>query len=125
MKKPSIVGTTGLTLASLAMISLVSASGCTSIVMTPEAQRVVTQMGEEIGSCKPRGVVFALAPFSSVDQPLDQLKIRASQIGADTIVLLKPAGAQTKDRSARAYRCGSGIVRSGDADTISLVTVAR
>jgi hypothetical protein len=122
MKKPSIVGTTRLTLASLAMISLVSASGCTSIVMTPEAQRVVTQMGQEIGSCKPRGVVFALAPFS-VDQPLDQLKIRASQIGADTIVLLNPAGIQTKDRSARAYRCG--IVPPRDADATPLVTAAR
>jgi len=110
-------------LALLVLIPLVGTPGCTSIVMTPEAQRVVTQVGTDTSSCKPRGVVFALAPFSSADQPLDQLKIRASQIGADTIVLLNPAGAETKDRSARAYRCG--IARSNGADTIPFVTAAR
>jgi hypothetical protein len=77
------------------------------MIMTPEARQVVTQTGVATQSCKSRGVVFALAPFSSLEQPLDQLKIRANQIGADTLVLLDSAGTRTKDWSARAYRCGN------------------
>lgn len=104
MKKPSNTNPMPLGAAFFLLASLVS-SGCMSLIMTPEAQRVVTQTGVATQSCQPRGVVFALAPFSSPEQPLDQLKIRAHQIGADTLVLLGPAETRTKDWSARAYRC--------------------
>ncbi len=87
-----------------ALLPLVSAAGCT-MMMTPKAQQVTTQIAPATKSCNPRGIVFALAPFSSPEQPLDQLKMRASQIGANTIVLLGQGG--TKDWSARAYRCGT------------------
>jgi len=93
--------------------SLVSAVGCRTMEMTPEARQVVTRTALAARSCNPRGVVFALSPFSSPETPLDQLKIRANQIGADTIVLLDQTG--TKDWSARAYRCRS--VHSGSNAT--------
>ena len=111
MKKPSIPNTLRF---AVAFLPLVSAAGCT-MMMTPEAQQVVTQTAVATKACKPRGIVFALAPFSSVEQPLDQLKIRANHIGADTVVLLGPAGTRTKDWSARAYRCGIVLSRNPDA----------
>ena len=104
MKKPSSTNTMLLAAAFFLLVCLAS-SGCMRMIMTPEARQVVTQTGVATQSCKPRGVVFALAPFSSPEQPLDQLKIRADQIGADTLVLLGPAGTRTRDWSARAYRC--------------------
>jgi hypothetical protein len=69
-------------------------------------------------------VVFALAPFSSLEQPLDQLKIRAHQIGADTVVLLGQAGTRTKDWSAIAYRCGSVLSRNA-AESAPAIEAAR
>ncbi|HKB71699.1 MAG TPA: hypothetical protein VKH46_12715 [Thermoanaerobaculia bacterium] len=111
-----------LAVASFLLAGLVSA-GCTSMTMTPGARRVVTRTAASMKACKPRGVVFALAPFLSLEQPLDQLKIRAHQIGADTLVLLGPAGTRTKDWSARAYRCGK--VPSRNLDATPFVTAAR
>jgi hypothetical protein len=123
MKKSSLTTVKRLAIAMLPLVWLVSTPGCTTMMMTSEARQVVTQTGVTAQSCKPRGVVFALAPFSSPEQPLDQLKIRANLIGADTIVLLHPGGALTKDWSAKAYRCGS--VRSRNPDATPLVTAAR
>jgi hypothetical protein len=123
MKKSSITNATRLAVAFLLPVSLVSAAGCARMMMTPGAQQVVTLTGVAARSCKQRGVVFALAPFSSPGQPLDQLKIRANKIGADTVVLLDQPGSQTKDWSARAYRCGA--VRSRNPDATSLVTASR
>jgi hypothetical protein len=101
-----------LAVACLLLVFLISATGCAGLVMTSKAQQVVvTQTASAIKSCKQRGVVFALAPFSSLEQPLDQLKIRADGIGADTVVLLDEARTQTKDWSAKAYRCGNVVSR--------------
>jgi len=122
LKESSITTVKRLAIAMLPLAGLVCAPGCTTMMMTPEARQVVTQTGVATRSCKPRGVVFALAPFSSMEQPLDQLKIRANLIGADTIVL-NPGGALTKDWSARAYRCGSVLSRGPDATPF--VTAAR
>ena len=93
--------------AALLLVVLVSAAGCAGLVMTPGAQQVVVlQSVSAVRPCKQRGVVFALAPFDSMEQPLDQLKIRAEAIGADTVVLPEQTRTRTKDWSARAYRCG-------------------
>jgi hypothetical protein len=108
MKTRFSARTIHLGLASLIAVVLVSA-GCAEIPVTAASRRVATQNASAVKSCQQRGVVFALAPFSSQEQPLDQLKIRAHQIGADTIVLLGPAGIRTKDWSAIAYRCGSAL----------------
>ena len=123
MKKSSVTTTTRLAVAFLLPVSLLSAPGCTSMTMTPTAQQVVTQTGAATQSCQPRGVVFALAPFSSAEQPIDQLKIRADWIGADTIVLLNREGSITKDWSAKAYRCGNARARNPGATPF--VTAAR
>jgi len=119
MKKLSIPNTLRF---AAAFLPLVSAAGCT-MMMNPGARQVVTQTAAATRSCKPRGVVFALGPFSSPEQPLEQLKIRADQIGADTVVLRDPAGAQTKDWSARAYRCGN--VRSRDTQSTPVVAAIQ
>lgn len=95
--------------AAVLLVAIVSASGCSGLVMTQKAQRVlVTDSISLVEPCKPRGVVFALAPFSSPDQPVAQLKIRASQIGADTVVI-KETSAPTGDWSGKAYRCGNTL----------------
>jgi hypothetical protein len=83
--------------------------------MTPAARRVAVASGPaEVETCRPRGKVFALAPFPKEQGPLDQLKIRADVIGADT-VLLAPKGdqsAQTEDWQARAYRCREKVAET-------------
>jgi hypothetical protein len=112
-----------LAIGSVLLFVLVSAAGCVGLAMTPAAQRVATQTASAVKSCKPRGVVFALAPFSSVEEPLDQLKIRADGIGADTVVLLNEARTPTKDWSAKAYRCGN--VPSRNPEPALLIEAAR
>jgi hypothetical protein len=61
----------------------------------------------DVEECKPRGRVFALAPFPQGQEPLDQLKIRADVIGADTVLVAqkRDQSAQTGDWQAVAYRC--------------------
>ena len=82
-------------------------AGCRSMEMTPKAQRVaIASDTAAVGGCKLRGEVFALAPFRTSEEPVDQLKIRADGIGADTVVIVHDDGAQTaKDWKAKAYRC--------------------
>lgn len=65
---------------------------------------VASEAGD-VGACKLRGEVFALAPFRSSEEPLDQLKIRAEGIGADTLVISRPETSVKKDWKAKAYRC--------------------
>jgi hypothetical protein len=113
-----------LALTALAAVIVLSAAGCAEIVVTPESRRVATEPASAVRLCEQRGVVFALAPFSSLEQPLDQLKIRAHQIGADTVVLLGPAGARTKDWSAIAYRCGNVLSRNA-AESAPAIEAAR
>jgi len=82
------------------------AGGCRSLEMTPRAEQVAVAGGkDEVELCKMRGEVFALAPFRSPDEPIDQLKIRADVIGADTLVILDNRTEQRKDWHAKAYRC--------------------
>ena len=77
----------------LAALSAVSIAACRPLVMTPAASKVaVATAATEVEECKPRGKVFALAPFRDGQEPLDQLKMRADVIGADTL-LVRLAGA--------------------------------
>jgi hypothetical protein len=80
---------------------------CHPLVMTPKARRVaIASDTAAVGGCKLRGEVFALAPFRTSEEPVEQLKIRANGIGADTLVIVHDDGAQTaKDWKAKAYRC--------------------
>jgi hypothetical protein len=74
--------------------------------MTPEARTVaVAREASEVEPCKLKGEVFALAPFRDAAEPLDQLKIRAHGIGADTVLVSEKKSAQTDDWQAKAYRC--------------------
>jgi hypothetical protein len=86
-------------------------ASCRPMVMTPKAQRVaIAPDTSAVGGCKLRGEVFALAPFRTSEEPVEQLKMRANGIGADTLVIVRDDGAQTaKDWKAKAYRCrGAG-----------------
>jgi hypothetical protein len=86
-------------------------SACRPLVMTPEASLVaIAPDAGSVGGCKLRGEVFALAPFQTADEPVDQLKIRAEGIGADTLLISRKEEGQTvsKDWKARAYRCVTG-----------------
>jgi hypothetical protein len=81
---------------------------CRPLVMTPEARRVaVASDAAAVGACKLRGEVFALAPFRTADEPVNQLKVRANGIGADTLVISREDAGQTgsRDWKAKAYRC--------------------
>ncbi len=83
-------------------------SACRPLVMTPEARLVaIAPDTGSVGGCKLRGEVFALAPFRAGEEPVDQLKIRAEGIGADTLVIAHADLGQTvsKDWKAKAYRC--------------------
>jgi len=85
---------------------------CRPLVMTPEARRVaIAANGTEVGACKLRGEVFALAPFRSEEEPVDQLKIRAHGIGANTLVIVREELGQSarKDWKAKAYRCQEAV----------------
>jgi hypothetical protein len=119
----SATHTLRLGLAALVPVIVLSAAGCAEIAVTAESRRVATETASVVKSCEQRGVVFALAPFSSPAQPIDQLKIRAHQIGADTVVLLGPVGTRTKDWSAIAYRCGN--VPSRRAEPAPAIEAAR
>ena len=93
----------------IAALPALALTACRPLVMTPAARRVaVAKSSADVGECRPRGVVFALAPFEDGQEPLDQLKIRAEVIGADTLVIARESdkSAQTGDWQARAYRCG-------------------
>lgn len=86
----------------------ISAVACRPLVMTPAARKVaVARSSSEVEECKPRGKVFALAPFPEGQDPVDQLRIRAEVIGADTVLIgqKRDQSAQTGDWQARAYRC--------------------
>ena len=92
----------------IAALSVISTAACRPLVMTPAASKVaVANEANEVEECKPRGQVFALAPFRDGQEPLDQLKIRADVIGADTLLVAgaRDKSAQTGDWQARAYRC--------------------
>ena len=105
-------------LRAIALLVGLSASGCAPLAMTREAQGVVmAERASNVESCKPRGTVFALAPFSSIEEPLEQLKIRANGIGANTIVLINESKTRTKDWSGRAYRCGTAPARAAEPAT--------
>ena len=82
-------------------------AACHPMVMTPKAQRVaIASDTSAVGGCKLRGEVFALAPFRTSEEPVEQLKMRANGIGADTLLIVHDDGAQTaKDWKAKAYRC--------------------
>ena len=92
----------------IAVFSAVPIAACRPLVMTPEARSVaVAREASEVGPCKLKGEVFALAPFRDVAEPLDQLKMRAHGIGADTVLVSEKEkkSAQTDDWQAKAYRC--------------------
>jgi hypothetical protein len=99
----------------IAGLSAISISACRPLVMTPAARRVAVASGpEEVETCRPRGTVFALAPFPKGQGPLDQLKIRADVIGADTVLLASKGerSAQTEDWHAQAYRCREKVAET-------------
>jgi hypothetical protein len=80
------------------------------MVMTPEARNVAIASDKSVvGACRLRGEVFALAPFRTAEEPVDQLKIRAQGIGADTLVITRDELGESakKDWKAKAYRCGA------------------
>jgi len=92
----------------LVIVLAAVAFACRPLVMTPEARRVaIVPDAVSIGACKLRGEVFALAPFRTAEEPVNQLKIRAEGIGADTLVISREDVGQTasKDWKAKAYRC--------------------
>jgi hypothetical protein len=100
----------------LIAVSAISGAACRSLVMTPAARRVAVASGlAEVETCRPRGKVFALAPFPKGQEPLDQLKIRADIIGADTVLVASKGdqSAQTEDWQARAYRCREKVAEAG------------
>jgi len=102
----------------IAGLSAVSIAACRPLVMTPAARRVVVASGPaDVETCRPRGKVFALAPFAKGQDPMDQLKIRAEVIGADTVLVARKGdeSAQTGDWQARAYRCREKVAESGPA----------
>ena len=106
----------------MAVLSAVSLAACRPLVMTPAARRVaVANASAEVEECKPRGKVFALAPFRDGQEPLDQLKMRADVIGADTLLVSKARdkSAQTDDWQARAYRCREKVADAGPALELS------
>jgi len=106
----------------IAALSAVSAAACRPLVMTPAASKVaVASAATEVEECKPRGKVFALAPFADGQEPLDQLKIRADVIGADTLLVAKARdkSAQTGDWQARAYRCREKVADAAPAAELS------
>jgi len=106
----------------IAALSAVSAAACRPLVMTPAASKVaVASAATEVEECKPRGKVFALAPFSEGQEPLDQLKIRADVIGADTLLVAKARdkSGQTGDWQARAYRCREKVAEAAPAVELS------
>ena len=81
------------------------------MVMTPEARLVVIAPDKgSVGGCRLRGEVFALAPFRTAEEPVEQLKIRAHGIGADTLVITRDELGESakKDWKANAYQCGAG-----------------
>jgi hypothetical protein len=85
-------------------------SACRPLVMTPEARQVaVAPDSTAVGGCKLRGEVFALAPFRTGEEPVNQLKVRAEGIGADTLLITREELGQTakQDWKAKAYRCSS------------------
>jgi hypothetical protein len=97
-------------------LSAISVTACRPLVMTPAARRVaVASDPAEVETCRPRGRVFALAPFPKGQEPLDQLKIRADVIGADTVLVASKGdqSAQTEDWQARAYRCREKVAEAG------------
>jgi hypothetical protein len=99
----------------LIAVSAISGAACRSLVMTPAARRVAVATGPaEVETCRPRGRVFALAPFPKGQEPLDQLKIRADIIGADTVLVGSKGdqSAQTEDWQARAYRCREKVAEA-------------
>ena len=98
----------------LLLLVLSAAAACRPLVMTPEARRIsVAPDLSSVGGCKLRGEVFALAPFRTAAEPVNQLKIRAHGIGADTLVIVHDDGAQTaKDWKAKAFRCGNAAVEA-------------
>ncbi len=86
--------------------------------MTPEARRVdVAQDAGDVEFCKLRGEVFALAPFRSGVEPVNQLKIRAHGIGADTVLIATNRTEQRKDWQAKAYRCRDKVTVEARAET--------
>ena len=106
----------------IAGLSAVSLAACRPLVMTPAARKVaVASAPAEVVECKPRGKVFALAPFRDGQEPLDQLKIRAEVIGADTLLVARARdkSAQTGDWQARAYRCGDKVAEAAPAADVS------
>jgi len=88
------------------LLAAAGAMACRPLVMTPEARQVsvISDTGA-VGGCRLRGEVYALAPFRTEEEPLEQLKIRADGIGADTLVIAPPETTAKKDWKARAYRC--------------------
>jgi hypothetical protein len=83
--------------------------------MTPAARKVAVASGPvDVESCQPRGRVFALAPFPKGQEPLDQIKIRADVIGADTVLVATKGeqSAQTGDWQARAYKCRERVAEA-------------
>lgn len=77
--------------------------------MTPGSRRVsIAVDAAAVGGCKLRGEVFALAPFRSAEEPVNQLKVRADAIGADTLVIVREelGVSAKKDWKAKAYKCG-------------------
>jgi hypothetical protein len=78
--------------------------------MTPEARQVAISDAAAVDGCKLRGEVFALAPFRTDVEPVNQLKSRALGIGANTLVISREELGQsaTKDWKAKAYRCETG-----------------
>jgi hypothetical protein len=106
----------------IAGLSAVSLAACRPLVMTPAARKVaVASAATEVAECKPRGKVFALAPFRDGEEPLDQLKIRAEVIGADTLLVARARdkSGQTGDWQARAYRCGDKVADAASAAELS------
>ncbi len=96
----------------LLLVLAAAIPACRPLVMTPAAQRVaIARDDAAVGGCKLRGEVFALAPFRTREEPVDQLKIRARGIGADTLVISREATGQTtlKDWKAKAYRCQESV----------------
>jgi len=77
----------------------------------------VARQASEVEPCTLRGEVFALAPFRDAVGPLDQLKIRAHGIGADTVLISEKKSSQTGDWQAKAYRCrekGTAVAPPGE-----------
>ncbi len=96
----------------LVLLLLGAAAACRTLEMTPKARRVsIATDATAVGACKLRGEVFALAPFRTTEEPVNQLNVRANGIGADTLVIVRDELGESakKDWKAKAYRCNAAV----------------